>query len=104
MEDGPNRGGRVKILIVDDDPDILEVIAICLETRWPDASLLRAVDGKSALANFASDGPDVIVLDLGLPDMDGLDVCRTIRRSSSVPIIILTVRDRVQDAAAAIET
>ena len=93
----------MNILIVDDDPDILEVIELCLETNWPDATLLRARNGSEALQLSAQLGMSLVILDLGLPDIDGLEVCRQIREKSDVPVLILTVRDRIQDAAAAEE-
>ena len=92
----------LNILIVEDDPDIIEVIALCLETQWPAVILLKAGTGATGLSTFAMVGADLVILDLGLPDMDGLEVCRQIRQKSDVPILIATVRDHVGDAAAAI--
>ncbi len=82
----------MKVLVVDDDPDIAEAVGICFALRWPDAEVIDAPDGETALARFAQDSPDVVILDLGLPDMNGLDVCRSIRETSQVPILILTAR------------
>jgi len=82
----------MKVLVVDDDPDIVEAVSICFALRWPDAELVDAPDGTTALSTFESEEPDVVILDLGLPDMNGLEVCRTIREDSQVPILILTAR------------
>jgi len=82
----------MKVLVVDDDPDIVEAVSICFALRWPDADLVDAPDGTTALSTFESEEPDVVILDLGLPDMNGLEVCRTIREDSQVPILILTAR------------
>ena len=82
----------MKVLVVDDDPDIVEAVSICFALRWPDAEVVDAPDGTTALSTFASEEPDVIILDLGLPDMNGLEVCKTIREESQVPILILTAR------------
>lgn len=83
----------MKVLVVDDDPDIVEAVSICFALRWPDAELVDAPDGTTALSTFAAEDPDVIILDLGLPDMNGLEVCRLIREESEqVPILILTAR------------
>jgi len=82
----------MKILVVDDDPDIVEAVNICFALRWPDAEILEAPDGKTALDRFDRDEPDVVILDLGLPDMDGFEVCEEMRKTSQVPILILTAR------------
>jgi two-component system, OmpR family, KDP operon response regulator KdpE len=82
----------MKVLVVDDDPDIVEAVSICFALRWPEAELVDAPDGTTALTTFAAEEPDVVILDLGLPDMNGLEVCRTIREDSQVPILILTAR------------
>jgi DNA-binding response OmpR family regulator len=79
-----------KILVVDDELDIVKVVRAYLEQSG--FRVITAADGKQALAMFHHEQPDLIVLDLNLPKMDGLDVCRTIRRESSVPIIMLTAR------------
>ena len=82
----------MKILVVDDDPDIVEAVNICFALRWPDAEVLEAPDGNTALTRLAQDEPDVVILDLGLPDMDGFEVCADMRKFSQVPILILTAR------------
>src|SRR6201993_5653324 len=56
-------------------------------------AVVEARDGKEALSRFASDAPDLIVLDIGMPELDGLEVCRQVRKSSDVPILFLTARD-----------
>src|SRR5258706_16323553 len=56
-------------------------------------TVFEARDGKEALARFSGDRPDLIILDIGMPELDGLDVCRQIRKSSDVPILFLTARD-----------
>lgn len=82
----------MKVLVVDDDPDIVEAVSICFALRWPDAEVVDAPDGTTALTTFVAEEPDVVILDLGLPDMNGLEVCKTIRDDSQVPILILTAR------------
>ena len=93
----------MKTLIIDDDPDILEAVSLCFEIRWPDTTVITADDGGSGLAKFREEGADIVVLDLGLPDMDGLDVCKQLREISEVPIIILTVRDQRKDIIRGLE-
>ncbi len=93
----------MKTLIIDDDPDILEAVALCFEIRWPDTVVITATDGQSGMKQFRDQGADIVILDLGLPDMDGLEVCRQLREISEVPIIILTVRDQRKDIIRGLE-
>lgn len=79
-----------KILVVDDELEIVKVVRAYLEQSG--FRVITASDGQQALAAFRREQPDLIVLDLSLPQLDGLDVCRTIRRESSVPVIMLTAR------------
>ena len=79
-----------EILVVDDEPKIVKQARDYLERSV--YRVLEAGDGKTALAQMRHERPDLIVLDLNLPEMDGLDVCRALRRESDVPIIMLTAR------------
>ncbi|WP_238366079.1 response regulator transcription factor [Mesobacterium pallidum] len=81
----------MKILIVDDDPRLRELLRIALERDGH--VTLQAADGATALTHAAREAPDLIVLDVGLPEMDGFEVCRRIRARSEVPILFLTARD-----------
>jgi two-component system OmpR family response regulator len=90
-----------RILTVDDDPHIREVINVAL--RKAGMAVVEARDGKEALARFASDAPDLIVLDIGMPELDGLEVCRQVRKSSDVPILFLTARDDEIDRVLGLE-
>jgi two-component system OmpR family response regulator len=80
-----------KILIADDDPHICDVISFVLEKAGMDVVL--ANDGKQALETFREDPADLIVLDINMPEMDGLECCREIRKFSEVPILFLSSRD-----------
>lgn len=91
-----------RILVVDDEPSIQRFLHTALDTG--EFSLHQANNGHAALAAAAATRPDVILLDLGLPDMDGVDVIRRIREWSPVPIIVLSVRDREDDKVQALET
>ena len=93
----------MKVLVIEDAPDVVKVVSLCLELRWPDATILSAAEGNKGLELIEKQKPDIVILDLGLPDMDGLDVLREIRRFSDVPIIVLTVRDRDSDIARGLE-
>jgi two-component system KDP operon response regulator KdpE len=79
-----------RVLVVDDEPQILRALSITLKARLYD--VVVAVSGKQALAVAAQSSPDIVVLDLGLPDLDGLDVIRGLRGWSGVPIIVLSGR------------
>lgn len=79
-----------QILLVDDDRDITGTLRAYLEQAGYGVSAVH--DGPSALASFRNDTPDLVVLDLGLPEVDGLDVARSIRRDANTPIIMLTAR------------
>jgi two-component system KDP operon response regulator KdpE len=80
-----------KVLVVDDEPQIRRALSLNLGARGYE--VLEAVTGESALAAVDADHPDVVLLDLGLPDMDGITVLRALRQHSNVAVIILTVRD-----------
>jgi DNA-binding response OmpR family regulator len=90
-----------KILVVDDEPKIVQVARDYLEHAGFDVA--EAFDGRSALAAARAEKPDLIVLDLGLPDLDGLDVTRTLRKETNVPIIMLTARAEETDKLVGLE-
>ena len=90
-----------RILIVDDEPAILATMAPLLRSKGYDVS--TAMSGKAALENVERLNPDVIVLDLGLPDIDGVEVCRLIRDGRTTPIIVLSARGAEADKVAALD-
>lgn len=90
-----------KILIVDDDTNICELLRLYIEKEGFDAALAR--DGESALRKFESFFPDLILLDIMLPGLDGWQVCREIRKRSSCPIIMLTAKGEVFDRVLGLE-
>ena len=89
------------VLVVDDDPAILRALSINLKAR--DYHVLGAADGAAGLALAAQQRPDVIVLDLGLPDMDGTDVIRGLRGWTNTPIIVLSAREQEPEKVAALD-
>jgi DNA-binding response OmpR family regulator len=89
------------ILVVDDEPTILETLAYNLERDG--YAVVTAVDGAQALTAFRRHKPDLIVLDLMLPELSGTEVCRIIRRESQVPILMLTARDSEIDKVVGLE-
>jgi two-component system OmpR family response regulator len=90
-----------RILVVDDDPRICEVICFALEKAG--LRTARARNGAEALARVETDRPDLIVLDIGMPEVDGLEVCRRLRQSSDVPILFLSARDEEIDRVLGLE-
>jgi len=87
----------MKILIVDDDPRLCDLLRLALERAGYEVAM--AADGQSALMRVTREPPDLVVLDIGLPEVDGLEVCRRIRARSEVPILFLTARDDEIDAS-----
>ena len=77
-----------KVLVVDDDPSLIKALRIGLTARGDDVA--TAHSGRDAIAQVALLHPGLVILDLGLPDLDGLEVCRRIRQFSNVPIIVLS--------------
>jgi len=89
------------VLVVDDEPKIVQLARDYLEHAA--FRVARAHDGREALASFRTGAPDLIVLDLGLPLVDGLDVARTVRKTSNVPIVMLTGRGDEADRVSGLE-
>lgn len=89
------------ILVADDDPHILEIISFALGKAGMRVTLAR--DGREALEAFTAQTPDLMVLDINMPEMDGLEVCRVIRKTSEVPILFLSSRDDEIDRVLGLE-
>jgi len=81
----------MKVLLIEDDLEIIESVTLMLQLRWPDANLVSTFFGEKGVELAGKELPDVIILDLGLPDTDGFEVLRKIRAFSDVPVVILTV-------------
>ena len=90
-----------RILIVDDEPNILGTLAPLLRARGYE--VFTAMNGRAALETVDREKPDLIVLDLGLPDIDGVEVCREIRESLNVPIVVLSARGAEGDKVRALD-
>ena len=89
------------ILIIEDDPNIAELIRLYLEKNKFDVTI--ASDGKTGLDTFITLHPDLILLDIMLPEMDGFEVCREIRKTDKTPIIMLTAKDETVDKITGLE-
>jgi two-component system KDP operon response regulator KdpE len=90
-----------RILVVDDEPPIRRYLRAALSAQ--SFSIYEAANGQEALNAVITDRPDIIILDLGLPDIDGIEVTRQLREWSQTPIIILSVREAEQDKIAALD-
>jgi two-component system KDP operon response regulator KdpE len=91
----------LRILVIDDERPIRRFLRVSLSSHGH--TVFEAVTGKEALAAAAENHPDIIFLDLGLPDMDGVEVIRLLREWSVVPIIVLSVRDQEEDKITALD-
>jgi two-component system KDP operon response regulator KdpE len=87
----------MKILVIEDNPHITDFIEIALKMGFPDSKILTTHLGNSGIELVAKEKPDIVLLDLELPDTDGFEVLKQIRAFSEVPIIIETVRDKETD-------
>ncbi|MFC1986099.1 response regulator transcription factor [Chloroflexota bacterium] len=82
---------QLKVLMIEDDSEIVESVAVMFQLRWPEVNLLSTMYGEKGVELAESESPDIVILDIGLPDMDGFQVLRRIRTFSDVPVVILTV-------------
>ncbi len=90
-----------RILVIDDEPQILRALRTILTEKG--FTVVTAARGEEGLAQAAAHLPDLIILDLGLPDMDGIEVCARLREWTDCPIIILSVRDAEREKVAALD-
>ncbi|MDD5095188.1 MAG: response regulator transcription factor [Dehalococcoidia bacterium] len=87
----------MKIAIIEDDPDMIECVSRYLDFQWPEAKIVSAKQGLDGVDMVKREAPDIIILDVGLPDIDGFEVCRRIRLFSKMPVVMLTARDEEAD-------
>ena len=83
----------MRILVVDDEPDVVESVRLGFTLQWRDVEVLGAGTGEAALDSVERKRPDIVLLDVGLPDKDGFAVLRELRAFSDVPVVMLTARD-----------
>jgi len=93
----------MKILIIEDDSKIVDILTINLRIRWPKVVTINTKSGLEGIDLFARETPDLVILDLGLPDIDGLDVLKQIRSFSDKPVMILSVRGEEADVVEGLE-
>ena len=82
----------MKVLVVEDDPQVITAISLLFQIRWPEAQLISTQLGEIGIELVKSEAPDVVILDLGLPDIDGFEVLERVRCFSTVPTVILSAR------------
>jgi len=93
----------VKILVIEDSPQVINSLRLALKVAMPEAELVTVGEGRKGVELAETESPDIVLLDLGLPDIDGTEVLKDIRLFSNVPVIILTVRDSELDEAGGLE-
>ena len=93
----------MRILVVDDAPDVVESVRLGFELQWREVEVLGASGGEEALDIVERQKPDIVLLDIGLPDIDGFEVLRQIRAFSDAPVVMLTARDDAMDKVKGLE-
>ncbi|HET9521167.1 MAG TPA: response regulator transcription factor [Candidatus Limnocylindrales bacterium] len=93
----------MKVLIVDDEPDVIESVRLGFTLQWREVDVVGAGSGDAGLDAIERDHPDIVLLDVGLPDLDGFEVLRQIRAFSDVPVVMLTARDDSMDKVKGLE-
>lgn len=98
-----SRRRSMKILIIEDDQEIVDAVSLAFQIRWPEDNLVSTHLGEKGLEMVESENPDVVILDLGLPDISGFEVLKQTRLFSDVPILILMVRADEADIVKGLE-
>lgn len=93
----------MKVLIIEDSLEIVEAVRLIFELRWPEAKVIATTEGNKGITLTETESPDLIILDLGLPDIDGFKVLKEIRNFSDIPVVILTVRGEEIDKVRGLE-
>jgi two-component system KDP operon response regulator KdpE len=93
----------MKVLVIEDNPEIQEAIDFIFDLHWMESTMIQALTGMEGIRKAEAEKPSLIILDLGLPDIDGLRVLKEIRDFSDVPIIIVTVRGEEMDKIRGLE-
>ncbi|MFC2036134.1 response regulator transcription factor [Chloroflexota bacterium] len=93
----------MKVLLIEDSTEIVDIVAATLKLRWPEVEFISGLLGKEGLDLVKKELPDIVVLDLGLPDLDGFQVLRSIREFTDLPVVILTVRGEETDKIQGLE-
>jgi DNA-binding response OmpR family regulator len=90
----------MKALIVEDEPLLAELVSSFMKDHWPGVEIIAADKGEDGVVAVEAESPDVVILDIGLPDIDGWQVLKRLRAFSDVPVVVLTARTGDEDMAA----
>jgi two-component system KDP operon response regulator KdpE len=93
----------MRVLVIDDEPDVVESVRLGFMLQWREVDVLGAGSGEVALDLVEREHPDIVLLDVGLPDVNGFEVLRQIRAFSDVPVVMLTARDDAMDKVKGLE-
>ena len=93
----------MKALVIEDDKNIREAISLIFQLRWPEMEVASTPSGKEGIAMVETESPDVVLLDINLPDISGFQVLSEIRRFSDVPVLVATVRGEETDKVRGLE-
>jgi DNA-binding response OmpR family regulator len=93
----------MKLLVVDDSPEVIEAVSVSFSLQWRDTEVIGAEDGESGLLAIEREQPDLVLLDIAMPGIDGFETLRRARAFSDVPVILLTARDTVVDKVKGLE-
>jgi two-component system response regulator VicR len=93
----------MKVLLIEDSPEIIKGLVLTFKLRWADAQVITAEEGKKGIKAVETETPDIVILDINLPDISGFEVLENIRRFSDVPVIILTVHEDEVDELRGLE-
>jgi len=86
----------VKVLLIEDDPGTIEVIRVCFEIYKPDVTIINAAMGLTGIEMVKTEKPDCIILDLGLPDISGVEVLEQVRKLTDAPVLVSSARTEEQ--------
>ena len=93
----------MKVVIIEDHAETVETVSTCFELRWPDVTILSTGEGNKGLKLIEAELPDVVILGLRLPDIDGFELLRQVRHSFDMPIIVVSVRNQKIDIVKGLE-
>lgn len=94
----------MKVLVIEDNQEVVDSLCLCLKLVWPQVNTIATAEATKGIELVEAESPDIVILSLELPDMDGFDVLTQVRSFCNVPIIVLSVRQAETDKAKALET